>query len=203
MAVISMPATPAPVRLRWTAPSPATQVNRSGWTGHQKALIVSHATRWRVAAEFPPIYLPAVYLPWRSFFVQLQGQANTFYLPACAQQHSLAEPRINGTPQMGDDTVPVDGMTPNADYFVPGHLVTIPLTSGVRQLVVVRSPLTASGTGAGNIVFDPPLRGDVTNNTLLETTNPYAELSLVDDAPGWDAGPGGEHGFAFEAEEAY
>lgn len=204
MAVIAMPSEPGIAAARWRAPVPAVQRNRSGWTGHEKALIVTYATRWGVTVEINRSFDPAVYRQWRSFFAQLQGPANTFYLRACGQQHALAEPRINGTPQMGDESVPVDGMQANAAYFGIGDLVTIPLTSGFRQLVIVRAPLTASGTGTGTITFDPPLRGDVTDNTLLETTHPYAEVALVGAGPEWIEGPGDAWAVsAFEAEEAY
>lgn len=206
MAILALPPYADIRNLTVTPPWPPVQRNESDWGGGSKIHILSHATRWGVSFELIPLQeLELIDAKiWRSFITRLQGPANSFYLPSCAQQHSFTEPLVNGAASKGDDSLAIDGMSINQDYLDIGDYATIPLANGFRQNVMVRDVLSASGTGAGTLTFDPVLRDDVANDQALFTQKPHWELSIIDEAYSWDQMAGSVHDFGvLPCEEVY
>lgn len=203
MAVIALPASPGVMSIEWTLPDPPTQVNRSEWTGSQQVVILAQATRWLARLTWAPTYTAFEVRAMRGFLARLQGQANSFRLPACAQQHALTEPRADGGAARGDTSIDLDGMDAGEAYFEEGSLATIPLESGFYQLVIATAAMSANGSGEGTLAFLPALRGPVADNAALITRVPLVELSKVEDLSSYPAEPGGRHVFVLDCEEAY
>lgn len=204
MALILMPSTPGIRRLEVMAAVPATQVSRSTWTGRQKVVTLSQATRFRARVTINPTYDRSASKKWRGFLMMTQGQANVFDIPMDPQTHAHAEMVVNGAHSQGATTLAVDGMTPNESYLETGDYLTLTLTDGTRQLVTTIEPVFASGGGSTSLDFYPAARGDIADNVAVNSRNPYMRVALADDEPEWSQGPNGEFTLpAFEVEEVY
>ena len=204
MALIVMPALPKIASVRVIPPVPPTQVTRSWVTGAQKVVVLAQNTRMELEVTVNPTFDRAISKPWRSFFAQLEGQANVFDIGMGPQTHTFAEMRANGLHAQGATSIAVDGMAASKNYLADGDYVTIPLSDGNRQTVICIGGLVSSATGTGTLTFKPALRRSVSDNTLLNSKTPYARVALVSDKPEWIEGKNGEFSLPpFAVEEVY
>lgn len=204
MAIIQPPS-PLPLRhLRLDLRRPA-QANRSGWTGRRQVVLLPGASRWSAKGEFAPRVGDANARLWRSFFVKLDGIANSFPLRVVEkQQTTAANPTISGAGQTGS-SVALTGLTGSvgAVFLTEGSFLTLPLSASEVQLVVLTANLVIGAGGTGTATFKAPLRASPTTGGVVEAQYPYALMSMVNDTQGWDVDLAISYGFALEAEEAF
>ena len=81
-----------------------------------------------------------------------------------------------------------------------GMMLTVPLPSGNRQLVMLTADLPATFT---TLYFEPPLREAVPSGTPIETANPYAQVALTNSEFSWNVSPGQQYGISFDVEEVF
>lgn len=170
-------------------PERQVQVNRSAYTHVRQALNLGK-DGWRVRGEIVPVSTENEVRALRAFLAQIQGEQNTFRLIANGPQHSGSNPTA-ATGSAGAMTMTVSG----AATLLAGHYVTIPLTTGAKQLAL----LTADRS-SNTLTLDRPLRAAVAASTV-ETIYPYAELALLSQPQPEDRD--GTVSWAFEAEEAW
>lgn len=182
---------PSSVRIRhveWSLDRPA-QVNRSPYTAKRTVVAEPWHGLWRGKVELAPIIGETNFRPWRAFLAKLQGQINTFQLPATeGPQNSNVGVTVSSTAAQGAKTMSISGAaTPllAGQYFTVNH-----------QLCCC----TADQSGAV-LSFEPPLRQQATAGTVVVTSRPYALVALDDSAFAWSVDPGTLYGLQFGVEE--
>ncbi|MBB5684288.1 hypothetical protein [Sphingobium boeckii] len=204
MAIIT-PHAPLPLRsVSWRLSRPG-QLNRSEWTGARKYIGLPGAAKWTASGEFPPILRPEMADAWIAFFMDLDGQANSFPLIAVERaQTGAANPTVAGGAQTGYQ-LNLTGLAGGVgDIFLKrGMRMSIPLPNGTVQLVVLRANLIVGSGTNGIAYFRTALRQSPANGATIEAQKPYALMCLTGDSAGWDVAPGQIYGFEFEAEEAF
>jgi len=131
----------------------------------------------------------------RVFMAQLKGKLNTFQMPATeGVQHALGNVATSGSTAQGATTMT---LATAGHGLTLGMLMSVPLPSGSKQLAIV------TGIASAVINFEPPLRETVAGGVTVETTSPYALVSLTDSAFNWSVEPGQFYNFSFSVEEAF
>lgn len=196
MAVIPMPASPAPQTEEWTLTQPS-EANRSEFTGRRRVTILPEAPRWSTKVTLPSILGEAAVRPWRSFLARLQGRVNAFKLVAveAPQFVSPGQVVVNGAGQTGF-TLATRGWTADA-YIGDGYFVTV----GDQLLQVVGRTIASGGLATLSIM--PQLRAPTVDGAAVEVRLPYALVSLAEDKAGWTTKPGPEYSIEIAVEEAF
>jgi len=194
MAIITLPAEPAPQRVVFDPDQP-TLFNRS-WTGKRRGVILPQAHRWNFQAAWPRIR-GADFYPWRAFLMQLRGAANSFRLVVDHKQRLTGiTPRVNGAGQGGYSLV-TDGWGDDGRKLEAGQFVTVN-----DQLLVLTAPVDAV-SGAATIQFEPYLRLSPADNALVIVDRPTALVALADGKRTWTIEPGQINAFALNLEEDF
>jgi len=195
MSLVTPPA-PMPIkRIQWTL-TQSFQVNRSGWSGNRQVSTRPGKAMWSCSGEFIPIRGQDQARKWIGFFNSLEGQVNTFPVVAVeTAQHGWANPvAVSGA--AGATSMTLGSV---AAMLLLGHKMTVKLSDGSYQLVV----LTSNVTGA-TVNFKPALRLDAATGVgSLETVYPFCHVALTGNNPTYSVDPGQIYSFAFDAEEAF
>jgi hypothetical protein len=202
MTLITFPTALGIKHIEWSLDQPA-QVNRSQFTGRRQVTVLSLSPRWSAHVEFAPIIGEAAVLAWRAFMVQLQGPANTFHLKAVENTQRAAANPLAGTAAAGAITLPLTGLTPSTTNLLTGRMLSVPLSTGDTQLVILTQDLIADGSGNATAHFLGCLRAPAASGQAVEAGAPFGVMALKGTAAGYTVDPGQIYGAAFEAEEAY
>ncbi|MFZ2996290.1 hypothetical protein [Sphingobium sp.] len=195
--IVDIPAQPVALEIQWRLRQP-TQVNRSEFTGRRRVTILSAAPRWSAQVTMPPIQGEDNILPWRAFFVRLQGKAHSFRLIACERDQTSAGPiTVKGGGQAGSSIL-TQGWGVAGEKLKAGHFATIN-----DQLLQLTAPVVANGAGEATLSFGPYIRFNPANAAPVEVRRPYALMSLSDEEAGWIAGKGQAYTVNFACEESF
>lgn len=210
MAVVQMPAGAVFTKRAWTPPA-QNQVNKSGWTGARKVLRLPGAGVWKVTAAIKPISREVDAWPWQAFLAVLEGEANTFYMPACDGDQW----RAPGTPanaaflNSGFPNVGVQGATqmhlgglgaPGLKMY-GGQKITVFAPDGTAQMLLLTQNLVADGQGLALATFRGALRRQPTDGSQVRLARPVCEMAMVGN-PALDENEG-VYTLGFDAEEAF
>ncbi len=166
------------------------QINRSTFTGRRKVVGLPGAARWRFSANHVPFVSEADLRPWRAFFAQLDGVANSFRMIAAERaQRTGSNPVAAAGASAGAVQITLSGLPASATALPAGAMMTLPLTGGDEQLVILTAALTANGSGQAVASFRPELRGAVAASAIVETILPWALVTLDEPVTGWTSDP--------------
>lgn len=172
----------------WELERPA-QAN-TGLGGKRRTAGVPWFGKWYAHVELIPLVGAERVREYRSFFARCNGPVNTFQLPA-------VEDAQNGN----------SGVTLDADAAKYANNITITgaataMTLG-QYVTLADQLLLVVGIAGDNLTVDPHLRGDVSAGAAVETSEPYALVSLVSSSVEWAVEPGTIYSISFDVEEAY
>lgn len=199
MAEITVPI-PADLILSGPKLSTPAQVNRSTWTGRRKVIGLAGSATWQGSAAIGEIATEEEERQWRAFLFALEGPQNWFRFPLPCNSHIGPKPLVKAATEAGN-TLPLDGMQPNALILRAGQFMTVPLPSGHARAVCLTADLRADASGEAVAQFRPALNEVPADNAVIETAYPYVPMSPVDAIVGLDTAQG-VSGTAFEVEEA-
>ena len=195
--LIQFPASPVPQKIQWTIEQPG-QANRGEFTGRRRVTLLSAAPRLHAQVTMPPILGEDRVLDWRAFVFDCDGIANKFRLVACERnQVNESNVVVEGAGQFGQ-TLATRGWSSSGQKLKRGHFITVG-----EQLLVVRAPVIADGTGRATISVKPYIRVQPADGAAIEVRRPYAVMSMTDPKNGWEAGVGQNYAVTFECEEAF
>jgi len=171
---------------------PTTPVARSASINSQQSTIVSVTTsgrkqarqidgqRFAITLSYPPM-TRAEFAPIKAFVIKQRSQLENFTVipPTESNAQGVASTTIstNASISAGATTCTVDGMTVSTngilkagDYF---------RFTGQNKVYMAVDDLNADGSGEGTLTFEPPLRSDVTDDTVLIYDNVDFTVSLT------------------------
>jgi len=171
---------------------PTTPVARSASINSQQSTIVSVTTsgrkqarqidgqRFAITLSYPPM-TRAEFSPIKAFIIKQRSQLENFTIipPTESNAQGVASTIIstNASISAGATTCTVDGMTISTngilkagDYF---------RFTGQEKVYMAVDDLNADGSGEGTLTFEPPLRSDVTDDTILIYDNVDFTVSLT------------------------
>lgn len=202
MSILTPPATPnfqkAKFSLRSNTSLFASPLNRSSQTLELPGAV------WMADLTLPPIQDAAQRAAWRSFLVQLRGQAGRFYLGdpqgKVARGTPTGTPLVTGASQTGA-SLTTDGWTALTTVLKAGDYFSF--TGGSRtELKMVTVDATSDAGGNATLTFEPPIRNSPADNAALTVSAATCIMMLTDDTVGWDEAEASVWGFAFSAVEA-
>jgi len=162
--------------------------------------------KWSVTYNLPPMTAKQAGA-WKSFLVKLRGQAGRFYGfdPDYAvhgpQGSPSGAPLVAGAGQTGT-TLSTDGWDADMVIFKEGDYFAFDTLYG-RELKMITEDILSDGTGAADLVFEPPIRNAPDNNAPIIVDNPSCIMKLDDDSIGWDSDQLMHYGFSFSATEVF
>lgn len=179
-----------------------SSVLRSKYTGKRQTLAFPYAL-WVFDGTLC-LMTQAEALPWRSFLMQLHGQANLFRLPVPGTENGPSTGyagtvgHVVGAGQTGNSLV-TGGWTPSVGLIVnAGDYFTVN-----DELKVCTAADGSAGDGSMTLYFEPSLRYSPANSTPITITSPTMLLSLTTDDVEWDLTTPVNHAIAVSGIEAY
>ena len=136
--------------------------------------------RFAITLQFPAM-TRAEFAPIKAFIMKQRSQLNNFTVipPIVSDAQGVASTVIStdASVSAGATTCTVDGMTVSTngilkagDYF---------RFTGQEKVYMAVEDLNADGSGEGTLTFEPPLRSDVTDDTILIYDNVDFTVSLT------------------------
>jgi hypothetical protein len=173
---------------------PTSPVAQDASIGSQQNTIVSVTTSGRVQTrqidgqkftitlDYAPMNR-SKFAPIKAFIMKQRAKLNTFTIipPVVSNAQGVASTVIstNASVSAGATTCTVDNMTTSTngilkagDYF---------RFTGQDKVYMCVEDLNADGSGEGTLTFEPPLRTDVTDNTILIYDNVDFTVRLKND----------------------
>ena len=173
---------------------PTSPVAQGASIGSQQNTIVSVTTSGRVQTrqidgqkftitlDYAPMNR-SKFAPIKAFIMKQRAKLNTFTIipPVVSNAQGVASTVIstNASVSAGATTCTVDNMTTSTngilkagDYF---------RFTGQDKVYMCVEDLNADGSGEGTLTFEPPLRTDVTDNTILIYDNVDFTVRLKND----------------------
>lgn len=173
---------------------PTSPVAQDASIGSQQNTIVSVTTSGRVQTrqidgqkftitlDYAPMNR-SKFAPIKAFIMKQRAKLNTFTIipPVVSNAQGVASTVIstNASVSAGATTCTVDNMTTSTngilkagDYF---------RFTGQAKVYMCVEDLNADGSGEGTLTFEPPLRTDVTDNTILIYDNVDFTVRLKND----------------------
>jgi len=173
---------------------PTSPVASDAQIGSEQNTIVSVTTSGRVQTrqidgqkftitlDYAPM-TRANFAPIKAFLMKQRSRLNTFTIipPVVSNAQGVATGTISvdGAISAGATTCTIDGMTTSTngilkagDYF---------RFTGQEKVYMAVEDLDADGSGEGTLTFEPPLRTDVTDNTIIIYDNVDFTVRLKND----------------------
>jgi len=173
---------------------PTSPVASDAQIGSEQNTIVSVTTSGRVQTrqidgqkftitlDYAPM-TRANFAPIKAFLMKQRSRLNTFTVipPVVSNAQGVASTVIstNASVSAGATTCTIDGMTTSTngilkagDYF---------RFTGQDKVYMAVEDLDADGSGEGTLTFEPPLRTDVTDNTIIIYDNVDFTVRLKND----------------------
>ena len=159
--------------------------------------------RFAITLDFPPM-TRAEFAPIKAFIMKQRSQLNNFTVipPIVSDAQGVASTTISTDASIsaGANTCTVDGMTVSTngilkagDYF---------RFSGQEKVYMAVEDLNADGSGEGTLTFEPPLRSDVTDNTILIYDDVDFTVTLVNDVQEYNLGVQGYYSYEIDVAES-
>ena len=159
--------------------------------------------RFAITLDFPPM-TRAEFAPIKAFIMKQRSQLNNFTVipPIVSDAQGVASTTISTDASIsaGANTCTVDGMTTSTngilkagDYF---------RFSGQEKVYMCVEDLNADGSGEGTLTFEPPLRSDVTDDTVLIYDNVDFTVTLVNDVQEYNLGVQGYYSYEIDVAES-
>lgn len=138
--------------------------------------------KFTIKLSFPPMSR-ANFAPIKAFIMKQRSRLNTFTIipPVISNAQGVATGTIsvNGAISAGVTTCTIDGMaTSTNDILKAGDYIKFASHEKVYMAV---EDLNSNGSGSGTLTFEPPLREDVANNTVLTYDNVPFFVRLAND----------------------
>jgi hypothetical protein len=172
---IAMPTSPGFTTCRFGLET-NTQTFTSPITKTVQRMVLA-GSRWTATYSLPVMNRQQA-APWKSFFDQCQGSANTFnaFDPDCKTPRGAATgtPVVNGANQTGSSII-TDGWTPNTVVLKVGDMFSF------GELKRVTADVLSDGSGNATILFTPAIRTSPADNTPIVTSAPTCTMILTDD----------------------
>jgi hypothetical protein len=135
--------------------------------------------RWTATYSLPAMNRDQAAV-WQSFFLQLEGSANTFnaYDSDARFPRGVATgtPLVMGGSQTGSSLI-IDGCTANiTNWIMAGDYFAVN-----SELKMVTANANTNGSGQATISFKPALRESPADNAPLTFDTPTCEMVLADD----------------------
>ena len=138
--------------------------------------------KFSITLDYPPMSR-SNFAPIKAFIMKQRAKLNTFTIipPVVSNAQGVASTVIstNASVSAGATTCTVDNMTTSTngilkagDYF---------RFTGQDKVYMCVEDLNADGSGEGTLTFEPPLRTDVTDNTILIYDNVDFTVRLKND----------------------
>ena len=159
--------------------------------------------RFAITLDFPPM-TRAEFAPIKAFIMKQRSQLNNFTVipPIVSDAQGVASTTISTDASIsaGATTCTVDGMTTSTngilkagDYF---------RFTGQEKVYMAVEDLNADGSGEGTLTFEPPLRSDVTDNTILIYDDVDFTVTLVNDVQEYNLGVQGYYSYEIDVAES-
>lgn len=206
MAIIDFPAG-VPLRAVNWRQSGGVIRNRSEFTGKTRELRLGPSARWRCDLEFVPTNSTTALNALRAFLAQVAQPGDGFRIVAVeGAQASSPVPvtcTVNGASQLGQ-TLNLTGLSASVTNLPAGAMISVPVATDDEQLFVLRSALTANGSGQAAATLATPMRASPANGATVRIHLPVATMRLDDSAINWAVSPGAVYDFAkLTAEEFF
>jgi hypothetical protein len=138
--------------------------------------------KFTIKLSFPPMSR-ANFAPIKAFIMKQRSRLNTFTIipPVISNAQGVATGTIsvNGAISAGVTTCTIDGMATSTNGILKaGDYVKFASHEKVYMAV---EDLDADGSGSGTLTFEPPLREDVANDTVLTYDNVPFFVRLAND----------------------
>ena len=138
--------------------------------------------KFSITLDYPPMSR-SNFAPIKAFIMKQRARLNTFTVipPVVSNAQGVASTVIstNALVSAGAITCTIDGMTTSTngilkagDYF---------RFTGQDKVYMAVEDLDADGSGEGTLTFEPPLRTDVTDNTIIIYDNVDFTVRLKND----------------------
>ena len=138
--------------------------------------------KFTIKLSFPPMSR-ANFAPIKAFIMKQRSRLNTFTIipPVISNAQGVATGTIsvNGAISAGVTTCTIDGMATSTNGILKaGDYIKFASHEKVYMAV---EDLDADGSGSGTLTFEPPLREDVANDTVLTYDNVPFFVRLAND----------------------
>ena len=155
--------------------------------------------RFGLVLQFP-VMTRAVFAPIMAFIMKQRSQLESFtYVPeTISDTRGTATTVISvvGSHTAGDTTIAVDGMGNNlTGVLKAGDFVRF---TGQTKVYMVVEDLSSNGSGAGTLTIEPPLRINLSDNTVLIYNNVDFTVGLTNDIQEFAVGT--ENYFQYEVD---
>jgi hypothetical protein len=173
------PTSPAPSSV--AIASDQTTIVSTTTSGRRQARQID-GQKFKLTAKFP-IMTRAEFAPIKAFIMKQRSQLNTFTFipPTISNSQGVASTVLNvdGALSAGTTTANIDNMTVSTngilkagDYF---------RFTGQEKVYMAVEDLNADGYGEGTLTFEPPLRSNVADNTIIIYDNVDFTVGLTSD----------------------
>lgn len=137
-----------------------------------------------------PVMTRAEFAPILAFIMKQRSQLESFtYTPATMDDtrgSASTVISVNGAHSAGDTTIDVDGMGNNlTGVLKAGDFVRF---TGQTKVYMVVEDLSSNGSGAGTLTIEPPLRANLSDNTVLIYNNVDFTVGLTSDIQEFNIG---------------
>lgn len=155
--------------------------------------------RFRLRIRFP-VMTRAEFAPINAFIMKQRSQMESFqYVPPTIDD-SLGVASgiisVNGAVSAGATSCSIDGMANSTNgIFKAGDYFRF---TGQNKVYMVVADVNSNGSGAGTLTFEPPLRANVADNTVLIYSNVDFTVGLTGDIQEFTIGT--ENYFQYEVD---
>lgn len=178
----------------WYLDRPA-QVNRSGYSGSREVVANPWHGKWRATVTLKTEQGEENIRAMRGFLASLDGQVNSFLLPA-TEGAQLGAGAVTAAADAAQGATSITLSI--AAAMTAGMFATVTLPSGNRQMVMLTQDIAGS-----TISFKPALREAVSAGAGIEIANPACEVALANSEFGWSVAQWRQYGISFDVEEAF
>jgi hypothetical protein len=145
--------------------------------------------RFALTLRFP-VMTRAEFAPILAFIMKQRSQLESFtYTPATMEDtrgSASTTISVNGSHTAGDTTIDVDGMGNNlTGVLKAGDFIRF---TGQTKVYMVVEDLSSNGSGAGTLTIEPPLRANLSDNTVLIYNNVDFTVGLTSDIQEFNIG---------------
>ncbi|HAB39183.1 MAG TPA: hypothetical protein DCE52_14515 [Rhodobacteraceae bacterium] len=196
MALITMPSSPAFQKSEWGIRR-AVAVSESPFTGKQQTYKYAKAC-WYATLSLPPMKREQA-AEWQSFFMMLEGRANTFLLgdPDAKSVTGGNDPSsVSVASGAAIDATSVNLTIGSGKKINKGSYIQFGTGADSRLHMVVDN-----NTGNGSVTIQPPLKSAVTTSTAVNITNAKGVFRMDSNDLTWSANELSVYGITFSCME--
>jgi hypothetical protein len=155
--------------------------------------------RFRITVRFPAMSRTE-FAPILAFIMKQRSQLESFQYTPPTLDDSLGVASgvisVNGAISAGVTSVAIDGMANNTSgVFKAGDFFRF---TGQSKVYMCVADVNSNGSGQGTLTFEPPLRSNVADNTLLIYSNVDFTVGLTNDVQEFNVGT--ENYFQYEVD---